>query len=193
MRSPWFPAECGVIETNSKKSEVVDGVEVFPIPGWEGRYSISTCGKVWSHHFGKWKKPSLNKRGYHQVMLSKNNRSVPKQLHRVMAAVFFRHIPEGAHVDHIDRNKTNNRLSNLRITTPQENAWNSKLSSANSSGFKGVSKIKGGKWLARIYRNGQPICLGSFADPEEAGRAYDKAAREYGSTTALNFPISPSQ
>lgn len=71
---------------------------------------------------------------------------------------------EGYTVDHIDRDPTNNRRSNLRYATRQQQLQN--------RGFKGVSQIKSGKWQARIMVNGVRKYLGLFDSKEEAERAY---------------------
>ncbi len=71
-------------------------------------------------------------------------------------------------VDHIDNNKHNNNLINLRYTTVQENGRNAKLSSKNTSGSKGVYWDKNtNKWRAHITINGKVITLGSFINKDD--------------------------
>lgn len=93
-------------------------------------------------------------------------------------------------VDHRNGDGLDNRRANLRPATVAENARNSRVRSSNSSGFHGVGYYKRyGKWSARIRVFGRRIELGYFLTPEEAGRAYDAAAREhFGEFAALNFP-----
>lgn len=87
--------------------------------------------------------------------------------------------PAGVDVDHRDGNGLNNRRSNLRLATPVEQRRNTKRRSDNTSGFKGVIK-QGDAWRARInIGNGRCLHLGYFSTAEEAGRAYDAAAREH--------------
>lgn len=96
--------------------------------------------------------------------------------------------PDGMVVDHINGNPLDNRRANLRICTVKENNWNRRRRIGGSSGFKGVVRV-GTRWRAIIWPNGKQIYLGSFAEPEEAARAYDRAAREeYGEFACLNFP-----
>lgn len=85
-----------------------------------------------------------------------------------------------AEIDHIDRVKTNNKLSNLRCVTRSENQQNMLLIRSNTSGFRGVSWISSlGKWQAAIRVNGRRIQLGLFHAPEDAYRAYLQAASRF--------------
>ena len=81
-------------------------------------------------------------------------------------------------IDHIDGNPANNCAANLRECDYIQNGANRKISSANTSGYKGVSKIKStGKWGAWIKVAGKSKNLGAnFNTPEEAHEAYKKAS-----------------
>lgn len=82
-------------------------------------------------------------------------------------------------LDHINGDKTDNRIANLRIATPAENAANRPRRSNGRSGFKGVSWCnRTGKWLASIRSDGRNRHLGYFTDPAEAHAVYAAAARE---------------
>lgn len=73
-------------------------------------------------------------------------------------------------IDHINRNKLDNRITNLRVVTRSINCHN--IAGRSSSGFKGVSAAsKGQRWEARIMINRKPIYLGLYATPEEAAAA----------------------
>lgn len=79
-------------------------------------------------------------------------------------------------LDHIDRNRTNNSISNLRPATTAENAHNSGNRKNNTSGIRGVSwdkKYK--KWMAKICLNKKQIYIGHFASKLEAAAAYGAA------------------
>lgn len=93
-------------------------------------------------------------------------------------------------VDHINRDRSDNRRSNLRLCSLAENNRNGSIRSNNNSGFKGVSWDKArGKWQAGIGLNGTRKALGRFDSAEDAARAYDAAAlANYGEFAALNFP-----
>jgi hypothetical protein len=85
-------------------------------------------------------------------------------------------------LDHIDCDRSNNRIANLRDATPSQNHANTKRSSTNTSGFKGVSANgSSGKnpWTACIRINKKSTHLGCYKTKEEAALAYEKAAKEY--------------
>ncbi len=93
-------------------------------------------------------------------------------------------------IDHKDRNPLNNKRNNLRVATSLQNRVNSKKR-------VGVSKLKGvcfdysnlsNSWRASIRIDGVLKHLGFFSTEEEAGLAYDKAARNaFGEFANLNF------
>lgn len=92
-------------------------------------------------------------------------------------------------VDHINRNKLDNRRCNLRLCTTRQNSMNRNKQVNNTSGFKGVCQTAKGKWQAQITYKGRSIYLGSFDDPETAAKAYDTAARDiFGEYAFLNLP-----
>jgi hypothetical protein len=96
-------------------------------------------------------------------------------------------VPRGVLVDHKDRNGLNNTRSNLRICTKGQNQRNQGIRRDNTSGFKGVCRHRA-RWEAKIMLNGVKKHLGTFDTPEEAAKAYDKAARElHGEFAYLNF------
>ncbi len=93
--------------------------------------------------------------------------------------------PEGMIADHINGNTLDNTRANLRTTTFNQNIQNQKLKRTNSAGYKGVQK-RGKRWIARV---GNSLYLGRHDTPEDAARAYDKAAKEmYGEFARINFP-----
>lgn len=77
-------------------------------------------------------------------------------------------------IDHIDRNKANNKWSNLRVATNQQNGWNRDLGPLPRSGFRGVRQLKHGRWHARVGQHH----VGVFDTAEEAYEAYERASSE---------------
>jgi hypothetical protein len=100
--------------------------------------------------------------------------------------------PKGLYVDHIDHNGLNNRKSNLRLCTNQQNLRNKLPRPGCSSKYKGVSWSKArNKFRANIYLNRKAIHLGYFDSEIDAAKAYDKKAHElFGEFAYLNFPPS---
>lgn len=101
--------------------------------------------------------------------------------------------PDGLVVDHMNGVTLDNRRSNLRLATLNQNAMHAKKSARATSHFKGVSKRSYGgpnPWEAGIQVNKQPYHLGSFPTEEAAARARDAAAiRLHGPFAWLNFPL----
>lgn len=96
--------------------------------------------------------------------------------------------PEGYEVDHINGNKLDNRIKNLRIVKPAQNHFNRAKQSNNKTGFKGVCWDKSrSKYIASIQANGKQKNLGRFDSPIDAAKAYNKAAVElHGEYVRLN-------
>lgn len=83
-------------------------------------------------------------------------------------------------IDHINRNRLDNRICNLRACTLQENNMNKSIQCNNTSGIQGVSWDKNrNKWLVHITVNRKQIHLGYFNTIEEAAEARRQAEIEY--------------
>lgn len=81
-------------------------------------------------------------------------------------------------IDHINRDKLDNRKENFRYATKSENRINSKTRTNNTSGIQGV-RYEEGKWRVRIFVNGKNIHLGMFDDFDEAVKVRLMAEKEY--------------
>jgi hypothetical protein len=89
--------------------------------------------------------------------------------HRLAWKMFYGTDPAGE-IDHINGNKHDNRICNLRDCKKSDNGKNAGLSKRNKSGFRGVTKHTGReKWIASISLDGKNKHLGVFDSPEEAG------------------------
>jgi hypothetical protein len=123
---------------------------------------------------------SLTAKGYASLYFNGRN-------YRCHRAAWFLHYGEwpNGDIDHIDHNRTNNVISNLRVVTPLGNGWNHSLHANNKSGCSGVSWDKGkksgkGSWLARIKVKGKIIHIGYFDDKAEAIAARMATQKKYG-------------
>lgn len=111
-----------------------------------------------------------NKYGY--CMTVHNNKTI--YIHRLIM-----NDPE-FEIDHINRNKSDNRKSNLRIVTSSQNNMNQKINMRNKSGVTGVYWYeKNNKWIAYINLNKKRYNLGYFDNKDTAIIARLKAEKEY--------------
>lgn len=102
------------------------------------------------------------------------------RLHDFVMAMHGLDKPEGAYVDHINLDKHDNRLNNLRFVDPQTSAKNMPLRSNNTTGITGVSKTKKGKFRAYITLNGKQYSLGAYETIREAAEARKEAEKNLG-------------
>jgi hypothetical protein len=107
---------------------------------------------------------AVNDNGYFVgAVFAKNLRA-----HRVVWALKHGEWPQGQ-IDHINGNRLDNRLSNLRCVSHQANGKNQKLRSTNTSGLTGVDYVaRLSKWRAQIIDNGKNKYLGVYPTAEEA-------------------------
>lgn len=93
-------------------------------------------------------------------------------------------------IDHIDGDKSNNRVNNLRLATQQQNMMNQRPKATNLNGYKGITYQKSHQsWLAQLTVAGKNLNLGRYKDPADAARAYDAKAKElFGEFAYQNFP-----
>ena len=84
------------------------------------------------------------------------------------------------HLDHINGERDDNRLANLREASDAEQQQNVKLTAANTSGHKGVSwNRRHKKWIAQIKAGGRYLYLGAFTEIEDAVAARAEGKRKY--------------
>ena len=158
----------------------MDLLMAFPVSGAvvAAIVDFEDCDVISSHCW------AVDSMGY---AASRKKRNHPRKLlHRLVA-----NTPADMKTDHRNGDKLDNRRSNLRVCTQAQNVMNCRKRNCHTtSKFKGVD-LRGSKWRARIRRNGKAILLGQFDIEDDAGRAYDRAAKEYfGEFAKLNFPMS---
>jgi hypothetical protein len=178
--------------------------EIFKdIKGYEGMYQVSNTGKVKSLQrfdaLNRIVKERILKhtffRGYPAVALyDENGKRKNITIHKLMAIAFLNHKPCGYKIviDHIDHNRANNHLSNLRLISQRKNTDKRHLRS--SSKYIGVDWCKSAKkWRARILINNESKCLGLFANEFEAYQSYIEALKEFKSTGLVDKTISKNK
>lgn len=127
------------------------------------------------HHSHQDYPSSRHSRGYRQITIGGRT----YLMHRLVWLYVHGFMP--GQIDHINGDRTDNRLCNLREVTQSQNNANSARRKDSTSGVKGVyfSRQKN-KWAARIKPSGSKrVHLGFFADRNEAANAYAKAAAEH--------------
>jgi hypothetical protein len=118
-----------------------------------------------------------NAAGYIVIRVDKTDQFA----HRLMWLYVYGAIPL-LNIDHIDRDRANNKPVNLRLATPKQNSENIFRAKTNTSGFRGVrkeSRLKSKPWSATITHNYKQKHLGYFATAEEAVEARKKAEDLY--------------
>lgn len=111
--------------------------------------------------------------GYVVVYLS----GASYQAHRLIWCMYYGGWPEND-IDHINLNKADNRISNLRDVPRSVNSLGRALYRSNSSGHVGVH-FSQNRWMARIQVANQPIYLGLYREFDDAVAAYEKAKAHY--------------
>jgi hypothetical protein len=92
-----------------------------PIPGYDGKYLVSNCGKVYSCKRKKFMKPKDHNRGYLHVNLYKDGKAKTVTVHRLVANAFCEISKDATEINHKDGNKKNNHYTNLEWVTSSEN------------------------------------------------------------------------
>ena len=108
------------------------------IDRYEGLYQVSNFGRVKSIGYGKERvlKAGVNSRGYLNVVLFKDGKGKSFTVHRLVAIAFIPNPENKEQIDHIDTVRTNNRVSNLRWCTQEENQNNSLTKKRRSKSMK---------------------------------------------------------
>jgi hypothetical protein len=118
---------------------------------------------------------NIKKSGY--LQFNSNNKTY--SVHRVIYEMHFGKIPEKMQIDHIDRDKLNNNIGNLRLATSQQNNFNKNVRKDSSSGFKCIFWRKDkNKYRVRIKINNTEKSVGYFKTIEEAKYAYEVASKQ---------------
>jgi len=153
-----------------------------------GRYTAEWCCKTFNQkHAGKRALTAVTDNGYNAGGILRKVYSA----HRVAWALHHGSwIPDGVEIDHINRDRQDNRAKNLRLATRTQNGHN-KIAARAKSPYVGVTWFKPtGTWVARVTKDRKIYHLGTFTDPGEAAKARDAKAKElYGDRALLNFPV----
>ena len=123
------------------------------IQGFEN-YLIYPDGKVTSKRFPKrYLKPRSDRDGYLQVNLCKDKKSKTHKIHRLVGIHYIPNPENKICLDHINRDKKDNRVENLRWVTHSENQKNRTLNKDNKTGIQNISIYRYGYVYSRNHRS----------------------------------------
>ena len=129
---------------------------------------------TWHKKYAGAEASRVNKDGYAIVAV----KGTAFKAHRVAWAIQYGRWPLA--IDHVNGNRSDNRIENLREVTTAENNRNISIKSNNKSGVTGVVRFRGTHWYAFINHNYKRIHLGSFRDFDAAVKARKEAELRYG-------------
>lgn len=152
---------------------------LFEIDGFKN-YFVGTDG-VYSEKWGYMKKlkEGINSCGYYTVCFHKDSKQYTKKVHRLIAKMFIPNPDNLPQVDHINRNKIDNRLENLRWVSHRDNDRNRGICIRNTSGKQGVSFDKThNSWAAHWSDNQgklkrKPFSVKKYGDTQAKQLAID--------------------
>ena len=147
-------------------------MRIINVIGYEGVYAISDEGTLYNIVKGTIMKTRVDVSGYEIVVLSLNNCKKTHRVHRLVYESFHGKKDDNLVIDHIDNNKLNNRLDNLRKLTNRDNVSRSKVSKYGR-GVRFYPKLN--KFGSYIQINKTPYHLGTFQTQNEASKAYSDA------------------
>lgn len=99
-------------------------MEQYKTHPFYNEYEISNKGNVRNKKTNRILKTRYNNKGYERVNLRKDKVVKTILIHRLVLEAWNGEIPNNMHVDHIDRDRKNNELENLRVVTPHQNNIN---------------------------------------------------------------------
>ena len=119
---------------------------------------------VWSSKSCQYLKPQINNRGYEIITLFHNGIKTTHSIHRLLAQLFIENPNKLPQVDHRDRNPLNNKLSNLRWVSVEDQVQNKIYKTTNKLGIKNIwynkkkdmyiyTKLVNGKMYSKSNKN----------------------------------------
>jgi len=152
------------------------------VAGYEGRYQVSNRGRVRS--LGVLMNPWIDN-GYRRVYLRSSGSRKAFKVSRLVASAFLG-LSDDQIVDHVDRNRSNDNVTNIRVCGYSQNKCNCAVRADSASRVKGVQlhpikprQRRASAFRVRIQVNGKRLHLGYFDTVEAASSAYRTAALKY--------------
>lgn len=162
-----------------------DTGKLFWLPRDDNFFLSSGAAKRWNNKYANNGAFLTNLNGYRSSEMFEKT----FYAHRVIWAMQTNKWPD-CEIDHIDRDRTNNIWTNLRLASTSQNRANKQSKPNSTSKYLGVCWMKKDKkWRAQIRKNKKDFFLGDFVCEIEAAKAYDAKAKElHGEFANLNFP-----
>ena len=156
----------------------LNGERACQIPGFSD-YAVTEAGRVYSYFSNKYVRNHQGPKNGVRVLLRnplgrRGKRAV--MIHKLVA-LYFVHKPDGCDmIQHVDGNKLNNHVSNLKWISRSYNQGRRSVQATSKTGYKGVTILPNGKYKVTI----QGRHIGCCETPEEAAHVYNQRAKEIG-------------
>ena len=150
--------------------------ELFDLIDYEELYKINKKGEIWSNYYNRFMIPTLHNTGYYIVEIVKDKKRKLTHIHRLLAIQFIPNPNNLPTVDHIDRNKLNNSLDNLRWASFRTNNLN--MGKTPKSGHQNIYIDSYNQYIVNI-RTKEKRHNKRFYKLEEAIAWRDKTIEEY--------------
>ena len=133
------------------------------IPGYEGLYAATSCGKIWSYRSNKFLKPFTTGSGYLSVELCRNGQSAKFRVHRLVALTYLPNPNNLPEINHINEIKTDNYMNNLEWCDRKYN-----INYGNRT--KKQLETRWGKYKIACYNKNTGDFVGYFRSQTEAAK-----------------------
>jgi len=145
----------GIRQLSSKCNNPIENINLIDIPKYEGLYKFDLdLEQVYNINTNMYLKNKLDFGGYYLVGLHKNKIKTTYKIHQL---VYICNNPTediiGFEIDHIDNDRTNNKIENLRKATKSDNQSNRKTNKNNKLGIKYISKTKWNTYTFSLTKN----------------------------------------
>jgi len=141
---------------DNRQSAAKQDIELVYIPGFEGMYSVSKDGEVYSHKTNKFLNPSKTKDGYLKVALHSNGKVYYYRVHKLVAMTYLNNSNNLKEVNHKDFNRKNNSVENLEWISHEDNILHSKIHNR----FKTEKPYQKGYMFTNIFNGKSFVIIG---------------------------------
>jgi len=156
-----------------------------------GHFVSKNAMSAWNGRWVGTQAGATDSNGYKVLAISIGGVTKYHRVHRIVWAVVNGVWPSGQ-IDHINQDRSDSRIENLRDVAQSINQRNAKRSKRNTSGVTGVSWNKSsGKWIAHCRLQGKQVCLGTFVSIDDAATAVKafRSANGYSEIHGRDVPL----